>query len=72
MSRYAGIRVTLTTMPSGQEGFVTVQVKSPVGGWDEWSSLVPPARVLIDDPVSSSRGALELILSQVTQALERL
>lgn len=72
MSRYAGLRVTLTTDLSGREGFVSIQAKYPTGGWDEWTSLVPSERVLIDEPVSSSREALEQLLSQVTQALERL
>nr|CRY94143.1 hypothetical protein [uncultured prokaryote] len=72
MSRYNGIRVTITASPGGLEAHLLVQHKHPMGGWDEWTSFVPPERILIDEPVSSSREALELILSQVTQILERL
>lgn len=72
MSRYNGIRVTITSSPGGLEAHLLVQAKHPMGGWDEWTSFVPPTRVLIDEPVSSSREALELILSQVTQILQRL
>jgi hypothetical protein len=49
-----------------------VSTKGVRAGWDEWTSLVPAIRVQTEEPPGSSREALQLILSGVTQALEDL
>ena len=72
MSRYRGLKVVLTMSHTGSWGFLSISAKGTSHGWDEWSSLIPAVRVSGDSPPGSSREALELILSGVTQALEEL
>lgn len=44
VSRYNGIRISLSQPPGGGATFITIAVKHHTGGWDEWSLLYPAIR----------------------------
>lgn len=62
MSRYRGLRVTLTFGAEGTgTAFLTVAVKQPTGGWDEWTSLVPTVRIAHEFQ-ADLQGAIDAVL----------
>lgn len=69
-SNYAGIRVTMTDPQTGAPPVLTVAVKARAWGWDEWTLLVPAWRPDGLPPRSSTREALQSLVTQLEWFLE--
>lgn len=65
MSRYAGLRVTVTFHPK-QEDIVLLSVaaKQVSGGWDEWSALCPTRRIQ-GEVIADLQGCLDLVFDEL-------
>lgn len=69
-STYRGLRLTVTHTPEDGPSFLTLAVKSEVGGWNEWSLLFPAVRVP-HRPLQDHRDVLALAAECLEGLLER-
>lgn len=65
MSRYAGLRITVTFHPR-QEGLILLSVaaKQVSGGWDEWTLLCPTRRIQ-GEVVADLQECLDLVFDEM-------
>jgi hypothetical protein len=70
MSRYAGVRVTLTDPRNGSRPILTVMVKDRLWGWDNWVLASPAVRPPAIDGVESTRDALVALVTSIQHVLD--
>lgn len=71
LSRYNGVRVTLTNSPGAEYSYVTVSVKDRHGHWADWSLLFPAVRES-HQPMVNVRDALTVALAAIERVRDEL
>lgn len=67
MSRYAGLRITLTFHPQKDDvALLTVAAKQVSSRWDEWTALIPTQR-LDGECIVNLQGALDAVFRRLDE-----